>query len=124
MSRTGFRRLDTQKVMLALNHYVHRVSQNQKLLAVILHGSLATGRHTGSSDADLIMIVDESSQPYLDRIPSYIDPEFPIPMDPKVYTVAEVQEELSRTGSFVREALSTGKYLYTRPGAKLPWQGD
>jgi hypothetical protein len=41
-------------------------------------------------------------------------------MDPKVYTLAEVQADLGNRRSFVREALSTGKYLYRKPGVKLP----
>ncbi|MDP2871172.1 MAG: nucleotidyltransferase domain-containing protein [Bacillota bacterium] len=106
--------------MLALDEYVGRISQNRDLLAVVLHGSLATGRHTGSSDVDLLIILEESRKPYLDRIPEYIDQGFPAPMDPKVYTIAEVQAELAKRGSLVREALSTGKYLYRKPGAQLP----
>ncbi|MDP2858106.1 MAG: nucleotidyltransferase domain-containing protein [Bacillota bacterium] len=112
--------MNTRQVMLALDEYVGRISQNRDLLAVVLHGSLATGRYTGSSDVDLLIILEESKEPYLNRASEYIDPGFRAPMDPKVYTIAEVRAELTRSGSLVREALSTGKYLYRKPGSQLP----
>lgn len=120
MFDAGFRRMDTAQVMLALDEYVRRISADRGLLAVVLHGSLAAGEHTGASDVDLLIVLEDSERPYLDRIPAYIDAGFPVPMDPKVYTHAEVKAELGRSGSFVREALAKGRYLYKKPGAKLP----
>jgi predicted nucleotidyltransferase len=112
--------MDIPRVMAAVEGYVRRISQQPEVLAVVLHGSLTTSQHTGSSDIDLLIILEDSQEPYLARIPAYIDPTLPAPIDPKVYTVDEVQKELARSGSLVRDALSTGKYLYRRQGALLP----
>jgi len=107
--------------MDALEEYVGRIERDPDLLAVILHGSVAAGKHTGSSDVDLLIILRQSSEAFLDRIPAFIDSSFPAPMDPKVYTIEEIRDEAVRQGSYVREALETGHWLYRRPGVEMPF---
>lgn len=115
----GSRRLDTNRIAQALEEYVNRISTDQNTLAVVLYGSLATERYTGSSDVDLLIILADSSERFLDRMAAYIDPAFPAPLDPKVYTVAEIRSGQWGPGSFVERALVGGRYLYKKPGVKL-----
>ena len=79
--------------------------------AVILIGSLARGDYTAFSDADLLIIVEESAERPLDRVAKFIDPSMPIDLEPRVYTIDELAQMAKRGARMVKEALSHGKLL-------------
>lgn len=79
---------------------------------VVLFGSLASGRARPGSDADLLVIVRESPERFLDRMLTY-GPYFraaPIACEVLPYTRAEVEAN-GRQPGIVRSALRTGKSL-------------
>lgn len=90
------------------------------MLAVVLFGSLATGNHTGSSDADLLVVVSESRRPFLDRAADFAPERAPLPVDTFVYTQAELAAEIAGGNGFLRRALREGTALFLRAGYELP----
>jgi predicted nucleotidyltransferase len=81
---------------------------------VILFGSLATGRATPRSDADILVILDGSphEQPR-DRIPEVLRAlsPLPCPIDLFVLTRAEFERFQMEGSPLLRTALETGQEL-------------
>jgi len=81
---------------------------------MILFGSLATGRATPRSDADILVILDSSphEQPH-DRIPEVLCAlsPLPCPIDLFVLTRAEFERFQREESPLLRTALETGQDL-------------
>lgn len=78
-------------------------------------GSLARGDYTAFSDADIVIIVNESpyEKPH-DRIIEYIDPNAPIDIEPRVYTLNEIIKMAREKRKLVQEIIEYGKQLAGR----------
>ncbi len=105
-----FFRLDLGKVMEELRRYARRCVE-RGARAVILIGSLARGDYTAFSDADLVIVVDDASPRYIDRVAEFLDPSLSIDIEPRVYTVKELIEMARRGARVVREVVEIGKVL-------------
>ena len=104
MQRARF--LDRPHVLAELSRIAREVLESEKdVLKILLFGSLADDTYTALSDADLIIVLDESPVRFLDRIPRFLMRflDAPVPVDVFPYTV----EEANRT-EFARRALETG----------------
>jgi predicted nucleotidyltransferase len=78
---------------------------------VILFGSLATGTPTPHSDADLLVIVNESvHHDARDRIPAALEALSPVPgpVDLFVLTAHEFEAARSSRAPLIREAVANG----------------
>jgi predicted nucleotidyltransferase len=71
---------------------VRTASRDKNIKKIVLFGSLASDTHTGTSDADLLIILKESSHRMLDRIPDLMlhFVKAPVPVDIIAYTENEV----------------------------------
>jgi len=104
--------LDRDERLEELREAARRAASRMPAISrVVLFGSLASGRPTARSDADLVVIVDSSphAEPR-DRIPGVLAAfsPLPCPLDVFVLTREEVERH-SREGSpLLRVALSTG----------------
>lgn len=79
---------------------------------VILFGSLARGEAHGLSDIDLI-VIKETQKRFLERISEVLELCDPaIPVEPLVYTPAEIEQLLAEGNSFISQALREGRILY------------
>ena len=56
-------------------------------LAVVLFGSLARGDATAMSDADIMIILSDASEPFHTRISAFIRPGVGVAMDVFPYTL-------------------------------------
>ncbi len=73
-------------------------------IAVILIDSLARGDYTVFSDADIVIVVpNDYSKKFLDRIPDFIDPTLPIDIEPRVYTKNEILRLAEKSVCIVKE---------------------
>ncbi len=101
--------------MAELRAYASRLGRERKgVRAVILWGSLATGKYTGYSDADLLIICDNPPGDVLDRYCAFVDLDLPITVEPRVYTSSEIEEKKESGDVFVKGALSHGLLLWSR----------
>ncbi|WP_148682359.1 nucleotidyltransferase domain-containing protein [Pyrobaculum neutrophilum] len=100
-------RLDVERVFRELSRYA-RWAVERGALAVVLIGSLARGDYTAFSDADVVIVVREDGRRPMDRIPDFLDPSFPIDLEPRVYTVEELRK---MAGTRLAEEIASGVLL-------------
>lgn len=113
MSKVTFRKLDLLKVRAELKEHVRTLlAREPGIQRIVLFGSLAKGTFTGSSDADLLIIVDRSDQPFLQRLPRFMSTSLSVPVDVFVYTADEVEQAEAEGIGLVCEALRTGIVLF------------
>lgn len=88
--------------------------EHPEIEAVILFGSLATGEAVPGSDADLLVVLGHSDQPFLSRIPRYVPSRCGIDVDVFPYTKDEIDKMLATGNPFLKDALEHGIELFKR----------
>lgn len=89
----------------------------------MLFGSLADGTATGTSDADLLIVLEHSRERFLDRIPEFLEAfrGLSVPVDIFPYTVEELRGQLKHRVGTGRMALLQGQVLAGKfPSRLLP----
>lgn len=107
MRRARF--LDREKVVRGLARLARKVmAEDSSVKKIVLFGSLACDAYTARSDADLLIVLEKSDLPFLDRIPGFLlrFASAPVPTDVFPYT----REEVDRV-AFAKKALATGIVL-------------
>lgn len=102
--------LDRSQVDTALQALGKTLRQREEVLAVVCFGSWARGEAGVGSDVDVLVVLRESDQPFLEGIDQYRPETFPVDLDLFPYTLAEIRQgqPLART------ALQTGTVLWVR----------
>ncbi len=113
-----FFRLDRARVDQALGGYADRLAGNPAVLAVLLFGSLARGDATGTSDADLVVILNDSAEPFHDRIPAFRFSGTGISMDIFPYSLAEAQQGVREGWGVMRVALREGRWVLDKANVR------
>jgi UTP:GlnB (protein PII) uridylyltransferase len=100
--------LDREAAIAELTLRARRLmKQDQCVIAIGLFGSLARRQALPSSDADLLIVLQEHSKTrWFDRIPEYAAAfeGTALPVEPFPYTIEELQRMSAQSG-FVRTAL-------------------
>jgi len=105
--------VDKKGLDKALLRYVERtVQEHPEVVAIILYGSFPKGTFTPQSDIDLLIVLKESREGILDRIPHFLDLYLPFPSDVLPYTVGELRRLFERSPKFKNEILSSGQILF------------
>lgn len=83
--------------------------------SVVLFGSLARGDGVPGSDADLLLILDQSTLPWMERLARYtVSPVAGIAVEVFPYTRAEIERMEAEGNWFIRQALREGVTLFCR----------
>lgn len=101
--------LNKEKVIKILSRLAAKAKARDKnILKIILFGSLVNNTYTALSDADLIIILKESNQRFIDRIPDFLQIflDAPVPVDVFPYT-----EKEARRIKLAKDAISKGIIL-------------
>ncbi|MEM1946433.1 MAG: nucleotidyltransferase domain-containing protein [Candidatus Caldarchaeum sp.] len=104
-------KLDYDAVMGKVRDYARKLVDGGLAELVVLIGSLAKGTYTPFSDIDLVIVVRESAEKTVDRIPRYIDPSLPLDVEPLVFTVDEFIQTLRTKPLFRAEVAENGLFL-------------
>ena len=98
-----------------IDEIVNRIASSYNPDKIILFGSYARGNYSENSDLDFILI-KETTAPKHKRGVEVRKLFFglPIPMDFKIYTSAEFNNELANKYSFLSSAIKGSKVLYER----------
>jgi uncharacterized protein len=81
---------------------------------VVLYGSYARGDFHEDSDVDLL-VIKETDERFIDRIASALAVTGArIPVEPIVYTPAEIEQMRARRSGLLADAEREGKVLYER----------
>ena len=106
---------DKQAVEKALRKYLSELDQKYpEIEKVILFGSFLQERSVPGSDLDLLLVLRESSLPFLERIPHYMPSSFPVGVDVFPYTQEEITRMTKEGNQFLKQALEKGKLLFSR----------
>lgn len=101
--------LDRDRAIAELREAAQRLcARNVRVLAVGLFGSLARHQALPSSDADVLIVLNEHPQPrWFDRIAEYADAfaDTSLPVEPFPYTQDELKRMQSRRSGFLRTIL-------------------
>lgn len=92
MQRAKF--LDKKKVIEKLSRLALKAkTKDNNIVKIVLFGSLINNTYTGTSDADLLIVLKESNLRFLDRIPefAFLFLDAPVAVDIFPYTEGEVQ---------------------------------
>jgi predicted nucleotidyltransferase len=107
--------LDRPAVLEATRKAVRALARRRpEVRRIILFGSMARGDAVPGSDVDLLVVLSECDEPFLDRIPRYKPSGIPIGVDVFPYTEAELNRMLEEGNPFVRHALAEGVTLFQR----------
>jgi len=92
-----------------------KIVQNIKPYKVILFGSYVTGNNNEDSDLDLIIVKDSDLPKHKRGLEiQRLFYGYLIPMDFKIYTPSEFNQELQNSYSFLNSAMKDSKLLYER----------
>lgn len=100
-----------------LSAWARSLSERSEVLAVVLFGSLAQGRATAMSDADILIVLQESALPFAERMVVYKPQGLGIGVEVFPYTLEEARQSWLEGWGMVRPALQEGVVLFERPGA-------
>jgi len=101
--------LDSQRVVESLKAVARQMrASHPEIEQVLLFGSLARGEAAPGSDADLLVILSSSTQPFLERIPRYLPVGLPVGVDVFPYTREEIDRMLAEGNLFIRQATQEG----------------
>jgi|JFJP01.1.fsa_nt_gi predicted nucleotidyltransferase len=98
-----------------INDIVNRIALNYNPEKIILFGSYAQGNYTDNSDLDFILVKETNAPKHKRGLEvRRLFYGLTIPMDFKIYTSSEFNNELSNQYSFLSSAIKGSKILYER----------
>lgn len=109
-------RVDAAAIRERLQAWAEDLGADERVLAVVLFGSLARGDATPMSDADVLVILRESALPFEERLVRYKPSGLGISVEVFLYTVDEARRALAEGFGVVRAALEEGVTLFARGG--------
>lgn len=98
-------------VTAALRELTGRLTHHPEVMAIVLFGSMANGRAGLDSDVDLLLVLRDHPQPFLERVAMYRPDTFPTDIDIFPYTLAEV----TAGQPLAKVALDDGRVLWQHP---------
>ncbi len=103
------------EVMHVLDEMIQRIVQRFHPDRIILFGSHATGKSTGDSDFDLLIVmsVEGSRRSKANEIDLALA-DRTIPIDVIVVTPDQFERQRDMIGTIIREAVQEGKIVYER----------
>lgn len=115
-------KIDREAILADLARWARELGrQDEDVLAIVLFGSLARGDHTAASDADLLVILRDSSLQFDERLAAFRPSGIGIGVDVFPYTIDEVRRGIEEGWGVARIALEEGIFLFKRKG--LPFKG-
>jgi predicted nucleotidyltransferase len=105
-------RLDEKARLEELKMAARALGQDPEVLAVVLFGSLARGEATAMSDADLLVLLEETTLPFPERLVRY-RPQGVRRVEVFPYTLEEARRGLGVSSVALRDGL----LLWAREGA-------
>jgi len=111
-AETRYLKINFDEILGKLREYAKSKAAKYQARAIVLAGSLAKGRYTGTSDADILVVADNVPENVLERYALYAEPKMPIDVEPRVYTTQELVTKIRQGDRFVLESLEVGIPLY------------
>ncbi len=97
-----------------LRTWAEQLGEDPAVLAVVLFGSLARGEATAASDADVLIVLRDSSEEFDERIVRHKPVGLGVSVEVFPYTLGEVRKALADGAGVVGVALREGLVLHPR----------
>jgi len=111
-------RVDAEAIRTRLREWAQCLgSEDTNVLAVVLFGSFARGDYTAASDADILIILQESPLRFDERIPLYRPRRIGVSTDVFPYTLAEARQSFCEGWGVTPVAVKEGEVLYCATGS-------
>jgi len=105
--------VDYEKLIKHLQEAAERIKKDNTVVkSVILFGSFARGNYTPFSDIDILVEVEQSDKPFLERRDEFVD-YFEVPFDVNilVYTSEELDRLTAQNNLFLDNVFKQAKTL-------------
>lgn len=113
-------RIDRPTILTNLKSWAAGAGRDENVASVVLFGSIARGDATAASDADVLILLHDSSLDFLERISQFLPVDLGIGVDVFPYTIAEAARAVDEGWGVVRSALAEGVVLFERNGSLAP----
>lgn len=98
--------LDVDRIMKGLQSAARKLRQvDENVLEVYLFGSLAKGRAVPGSDADILIILESSPKPPLERVTDFMDFFSGLGIGVDIFPYTRVEMEKHKDDPFLQEIL-------------------
>ena len=103
--------LSDRPKLSSLQKFIEEVLHKKNIISIVLFGSMAKGTFNVFSDYDVLIVVSEDSDRFIDRLWKYsiISDGY---VEPVVYTLSEVKMMFQQNHLLLLEALKDGISLY------------
>lgn len=109
------RYFDKKLVEESLRGYLKEIEgKHPEVERVLLFGSFVRNESVPGSDIDLLVILRESEESFLKRIPRFLPSRFPVGVDVFPYTEKEVEKMKGEGNFFIRKALEEGVEVFRK----------
>ncbi len=109
------RYFDKKLVEESLRGYLKEMEEKHpEVERVLLFGSFVRSECVPGSDIDLLVILSESEESFLERIPRFLPSRFPVGVDVFPYTAEEVEKMMREGNFFIRRALEEGVEVFRK----------
>ncbi len=107
--------LDRERVVRSVKRAVMRLAAaHPEIQRVVLFGSMARGEAVPGSDVDLLLVLSESRERFLDRAVRYWPSGISVGVDVFAYTEKELASMVQEGNWFAKRALAEGVVIYER----------
>ncbi|MBK5191142.1 MAG: nucleotidyltransferase domain-containing protein [Methanosarcinales archaeon] len=113
--RVRIRYFDKKLVEESLRGYLNEmVEKHPEVERELLFGSFVQNESVPGSDIDLLVLLSESEEPFMERIPRFLPSRFPVGVDVFPYTAEGVERMKCEGNSFIRRALEEGVEVFRK----------
>ena len=115
MSTVSVTWFDSEAVWRAVRTHARALAvRYPEIEEILVFGSLVRGTAVPGSDVDLLIVLERSDRPFLDRVPAFLPGAFPCGVDVFPYTRAEVDRMRGEGNALIAAALREGRAVFRR----------
>jgi Nucleotidyltransferase domain. len=109
------RYFDKKRVEESLRGYLKEIEgKHPEVERVLLSGSFVRNESVLECDIDVLVILSESDESFLNRIPRFLPSRFPVGVDVFPYTEKELETMQREENFFIRKALKEGVEVFRK----------
>lgn len=112
-------RIDKEEILRRIKEWARGLRKDPSVLAVILFGSFARGEATPMSDADILIILSQTTLSFEERILKYRPVGLGVSVEVFPYTLEEAKKGLQEGWGVIIPAMREGIPLFKRRSFKL-----
>ena len=111
---------DRQRILESATIWAEKIGQTDKaVISIRCFGSIASDRWGVGSDLDILIELESSSKPFMERSLDYTPLNIDVPVEILVYTTKELSDMEKQGYRFIKELKKNAIVLYSRNDTTL-----